>query len=435
MGGISDKGLFEAGPWSLGINNLDEEDKQPVDENGARLSLREADNVDLTRQGWPRRRNGYELAMPGLLTHSIWGHDELLFGLFVDDGFLCTMDTAEEVDSLGIEVGSLPVSYELINDKIFFTNRNYCGMVTLSGEAKSWAPEHPNGQPHCTATTGYSLEAGKYQVAITIEGADGRESGTTRAVQVQVEANGAIELSHIPVPAAGAVVNVYATGPNDQVLRLHHQLAGGLTTSIIAQKAKGRPCVTQGLVAMPPGEIVRGLNGRQYVVNGRVIRWSPPHRQGMTDMARNALVMKDDVDMFEPVGAGGAGAGVFVGSGGKTYFFAGPDPMKWSKRVVASAGVVRGSSTLVEANAFGGDSKALVPVWVSRDGHFCRGDEGGLVTRFKEGEAVIDGAARAATLFRKENGIQQLVTTLQQPKASGFAVSDRLVGHVIHADP
>lgn len=434
MGGVSDKGLFEAGPWPRGINNLAEEDQQPVDENGARLSLREADNVDLTKAGWPRRRNGYELALAGSISHSLWSTDGLPWGLFVDDGFLCTLDLAEQAESLNVEVGGHPVSYELINDRVFYTNRTHCGMVSLDGQVMPWAPEHPAGQPHAAAAPGYSLPAGLYQVAVTFTDSLGRESGCTAGVAIEVAAGDAIELTHIPVPAGVATVNVYVTDANDQVFRLHHQLLGGATSSIIAQSAKGRALTTQFLVPMPPGEIVRLHNGRQYVASGKNLRWSPALRYGMTDPARNIIHFNDEITMLEPVGAGGQNAGIFVGLGRKTIWLAGVDPSGFSNRVVHSAGVIPGSSIRVTGQAFGRESKVDVPVWVSRAGYYVIGNEGGSLTFLKEGEAVINDATRAATLYRQEGGIQQLVTAMRGTKGNGFAVSDRLVGHVIHAD-
>lgn len=435
MAGVSDKGLISSGPWPLGVNNLAKEGALPTNEDGLVLALREADNVDLDRAGYASRRGGYTAGFVGQLTHSLWSDDLLQFGLMVDDGVLHAVHAGGSVQSLGTIVGNQPLSYALVNDRVFFSNQYACGLVTLDLQVNAWAPAQPAGQPAVSAVSGMSLPAGTYQVAITYTDLLGRESGSSLAVQVQVSANGGIALQGIPQPAditANPTINVYASNANDQVLRLYATMPSGLNSLTIEQDAQGRALATQFLSSMPAGQIVRLHSGRQFVAQGRYLRWSPALRYGLTNPSKNVIRFRDPIDMVEPIGRGGAGAGVFVATGGKTYWLGGADPDTFSQRIAHSAGVVPGTSITLPGNVLGMETTDEVLVWLSRNGQFCVGGEGGRVTALKQGQAVVNDADRGAVMYREVDGKLQLVVGLKGARQQGLAVSDRPVAHVIH---
>lgn len=87
---------------------------------------------------------------------------------------------------------------------------------------------------------------------------------------------------------------------------------------------------------------------------------------------------------------------------------------------------------MVPGQVFGLDSDALVPVWLSTNGKFYAGLPGGQIISMKEGQAVVDNADRAASMFRQANGIQHFVAALRSPRKSGLAITDKPVVHVIY---
>ena len=434
MAGVPDGKLFKTGTWPKGINNVADEGDMPTDEFGKRpLALREADNVDFDQAGHPRRRRGQARFFNGTLTHSLWGHHDLLFGLFVDDGELHSLDATLQSQSLGIMVGGLPVSYDLIGERIYWSNAQLCGMLTTQLQPHAWSPEQPSGQPVVEAVAGYGLPKGIYQVAVTFTDVLGRESGTTLAQQIEVPDDNGIQLTAIPQPAdTSHTINVYVTDANDQGFRLHSKLFAGITSFVIAQQARGVLLATQMLVPMPAGHIVRGWNSRHLVARGNEVLWSPVFRHGLVDPLRNRAIFTHKVDMMEPIGGGTGAAGIFVGVGERTIWLDGTDPDKFSQRVVASAGVVPRSSMVVSGSVFGFDSPDPVVVWLSRKGHYCVGHPGGKITVLKLGEAVVDSAQSAAVMLRQEKGIQQIVTSLRGASPQGLAIRDYAVAHVIH---
>lgn len=432
MAGVSDDALVSVGPWPAGINNIAKEGALPRDQNGRPIALREAENVDLDPSGWPARRAGRNQFFSGTLTHSLWGHPNLPFGLFVDAGVLHALLPGQAVQSLGHQVSDLPLSYELINDRVYFTNAAVCGMVTLDLQVWAWAPEQPAGQPDLAPVAGFGLGAGQYQVAITFTDALGRESGCTLAAVIEIQDDQGIALSNIPQPTDPATqwVMVYCTGPNDQVMRLSAAIAPGTTSALIAQQANGRGLTTQFLEPLPPGQVVRQVNGRQYVLRGRELLWSEPLRFGMYNPVRNRVRFAKHCDLMEPAGR----EGIFVATGERTVWLAGRDPATFEQRIARSTGAVPGSGMSVPGNALGLETAEEVPVWLARSGHFCVGTSAGTVIVLKDGQAAIDDADRAAVLFRQGDGIQQIIAALRAPRAQGLAIRDRPVAHVIYSE-
>lgn len=437
MAGIRDTALYKAGPWPRGINNTAEEGALPENEYGTRpVALREAVNVDLTAQGRPRRRRGYTSAIQGTLVHSLWSHKDLDWALFVDDGQLTVMFPDESTQTLGASVGNLPLSYALINDRVYFANAVVSGLITPDLQAWSWAPECPTGQPTVTAVSGYGLDAGIYQVAVTFTDLLGRESGAVLSAQVEVEGQGGIELSAIPQPVdpvATPTTNVYVTDANDQVPRLYTSAPSATSFGLITERAAGRPLLTQHLQALPAGSIVRGGHGRHWVARGSQVLWSQALRFGLFNPARDRMRYHAAVTMLEPIADGASGAGVYVAAGEKVYWYAGADPEGFSQAVASRHGVVPGSPLTVSGSTVGLETDAPVVTWLGTDGTQYVGAPGGAVQALTQG-VVMDGAERAATLYREQGGVAQLVTALKGPKPQAMAVADRAYAHVVHRD-
>lgn len=433
MAGVKDDELLGVGPWQLGVNNLAKEGRMPTDENGRAIALREADNVDIDRLGYVSRRKGMERIHAGALTHSLWSTDGLSFGLFADAGVLAVLHEDESVESLGEPVGNLPMSYALINDKVYWSNRAACGLVTLDLQTVPWAPECPAGQPGLAVVGGFGMRPGQYQVVITYTDILSRESGSTTAAVIELLAPAGISLTSIPQPidpAAAPIINIYLSDPNDEVVRLKVSVPAGTTSYLVSSPADGRALSEslQFCSAMPPGQIVRYYNGRQYVADGRYLRWSPTMRYGLTRRSSAVIAFNAPIDLLEPVENGG----IFIAAGARTYFLAGLDPAQFTQRMVQAFGAVPGTAARVPGDALGMDTADEQVMWLSRRGAFCIGGRDGSVIPLKKGEAVVDTGERGASLFRAGEGLQQLITSLRSPQMGGMAIRDKAVAHIVH---
>lgn len=431
MAGVRDSQLTKRGPWPLGVDNTSQEGELPTDEFGARpIALREAVNVDLSAGGRPRRRKGRTRVAAGDLVHSLWSAPQLEFALLVDGGMLKAMRGDESFVDLEVEMGNLPISYALVNDRVYACNQVAGCIVDQGLQAWSWAPEQPAGQPTLVAGDG-TLPAGQYQVAVTFSDMLGRESGSTLAAVIDLPDNGAIALYDMPVPTAG-LVNVYCTGPNDQVLRLYGSMSAWADGLSINGPATGRPLTTQFLQPMPTGDIVRFGHGRLWVARGNELFWSEPLRFGLYHPAKNRMRFNAPIDLLEPTGDGTAGAGVYVAAGSHTYWYGDADPAKWTQAIAAHTGAIPGSSLVVGGTSVGRDTDAPVPIWLTRHGKLVVGVGGAAIEI--PNKAVTDSAQRAAPLLREQNGDTHYVAALKAPQKQGLAVTDVAVAHVVHRD-
>ena len=407
----------------------------PLDENGHANALREAVNVDLATDGTASRRDGYSPVRGGVLCHSLWAPPGAGYGLYVDQGELQVLYPGGVSEPVGCTVGDLPLSYAVAGDNVIFSNRAVCGLLTPGLAAHPWAPEQPAGQPVAAAFAGGALPAGQYQVAVTFTDAIGRESGTTLAEAVFVPASGGISLVNIPQPLTAVSIGVYLSDANDTALRRYATLPASTAALTITSPAQGRRLQTQRLAPLPPGQWLAVHGGRQWVASGRHLYWSPALRYGMTDRARQVIVFGDDIDLLLPVGNGGAGSGLYVAAGPRTYFLDGANPESddFSQRIVSGVGATPGSATVLGGDILGLPTPDPVATWLARDGRLCVGAPGGSVTRLHEGMYVIDAASRAATMLRERNGAKQLVLALRGARKQSLAVTDKAVAHVIHS--
>ena len=431
MAGVRDGQLTNAGPWPLGVDNTSQEGALPADDFGRTVALRDAVNVDLSAGGRPRRRRGYTQALAGATVHSLWSHDDLDFGLVVDNGALLALRSDESTFDLGVAMGDLPVSYALINDQVHCSNRSASCIVDLGMQAWSWSPEQPAGQPTLAAGGG-ALSPGRYQVAVTFTDALGRESGSTVAAVIELAAPGGIVVTDVPAPAAG-YVNLYCSGPNDTVLRLYDSAPAWPAGTAILGEATGRPLVTQHLEPLPAGDIVRAGHGRRWVARGNELFWSEPLRYGLFRPSQNRMRFNAPIDLLEPIGDGTGGAGVFVGAGNHVHWYGDAEPAKWTQATASFNGALPGDTLRVPGTTMGRQTDEPVVVWLSRSGKVAVGSAGGTVTEVQNG-AVIDNADRGALLLREQAGDTHVVAALRAPSKHGLAVADVAYAHVVHRD-
>gem|GEM_PF-484901 len=421
-----------AGPWPLGINNTAPEGALPRNEAGRPLALREADNIDLSKEGRVRRRDGYSAVYQAQLAHSLWSDAALDVALFVDQGRLHVLHSDESVNDLGIVVGHFPLSYALLDNRIYLSNRTTCGLVNVPDWTwHAWgAPATPAIGPY-TVVDGFALPKGLYQLALTVTDSLGRESGAAQAAQCYVSGDQGIHLLHLP-PISEGTLNIYVSDANDQVPRLATRLLPGQRTYLITDVANGPALTTALLDQLPPGQLTCIAHGRQWVADGRILRFSPPLRYGMTDLAHNLIAFDAPIDLLQAVGSGSENAGLFIAAGQRTYWLAGADPAQFRLVDVQRHSAVPGTVTQIPGHSVGFDDDQLYTAWLSRSGRFVVGLPGGQIQPLNSPDAVIDQGGRGASLFTEHGGLQQLITTLKGRSKHGLGITDRAVAHVIY---
>lgn len=429
MAGVSDNQLQQSYGWPAGIDNLSDEFNLARDDHGHTIALREADNVDL-RKGKPSRREGYTAMLSGARMHSLWRRGMWPFALFVANGTL--RGYRGGADAFDIQAGldpRAPVSYALAGERVFWTNGRDRGCVRVDGSAMPWGCPNPAGQPTLEPTDVGGLAAGRYQIAITYALASGEESGTDRAVMIDVTEGGGIALSHIPEPVQAnvAAIRVYVSAPNGEVLHHATDVAPGQAATLVGQGRRGKQLDTLLMTPMVAGRFVRLHTGRLFVLgaDGTLV-WSEALRYGLTRPTTNRMRFGAG-RLLEAVGQGTAGAGLYVADAKRTYFLSGP-PDKMTPAIVYPHSAVPGTAAAVPGSVFGLKSAEEVIYWMAANGVGVLGLPGGQVLPVREQQAVAPEASSGASLYRARDGMHQVVTALEgRGQARGVAMRDRAV--------
>jgi hypothetical protein len=141
----NDNELLRMDGWPGGVNNRIRETEQSVSRDGEAIPssqfLRSAVNVDLTAEGHPLRRRGYERIVSGY-AHSAWWCPELQLLCAVVDGQLKAGRSIAELQSKAAVNRYLRVTYAFHGDAIYWANGKESGKLAYDGAPGVW----PNPQ-------------------------------------------------------------------------------------------------------------------------------------------------------------------------------------------------------------------------------------------------------------------------------------------------
>lgn len=385
------------GPF-VGMNNRLPDHQLSIVEQGRKAGdyLRNAVNVDLTAAGTLQRRKGSTLAVPGTNCHSLWSDGD---SAFYADGTDLKRFTGEVV-ATGLAHGR-PVSFcKAPTGDVIWTDGVRLEVI---GKGAVAVPT-PNPAPTISASTGGSLPAGYYQVAVTAVAADGRESGSTWPVQVLVPENGRIQVSGLP----GALVNIYVSPLNGDVLYLTASTTAS-SYGIPVMTTQGAQCQTLNLRPLPAGRFVREYHGRLLVSDSTGLYYSEPWAYGLYNPLRGYIPLPG-ITLLEP-----GQTGVYVATADKTYWLSGLDVDRIERTVeLLPYGAVEGSATRFE------NSNDIA--WYSTRG-LVIGSQEGEVKNVQEETVAVGAAQTGATLYREKDGMRQLVSSVAPPATTRAAAS------------
>jgi len=410
-------GDVQLGPYSKGINTID--DERSLDQTGRRDKpakfLRQADNVDIDRKGTIRRRAGYSKLMDLVDSHS----------LYTTPGGTIFLVEADQLKSLFLGALSLttltpvtgPVSYALAHDVVYWTDDYRVGRIgpTLTSEPV-WTP-NPSGTPTVNEAPGV-LHPGLYQVTLTYIGIDGEESGASLATQIQVN-QGGITLSDIPQTSDATHIRVYMTDVNGSVFSRQIDVPMGNTTVTLVNYLDRRRLKTQFADVMPAGHLLCFHYGRMYVAVGDTVVWSEALQPGLTRIQDNHFPpFKGRIQLMM-----GSTEGLYIVDTERTWFMPGGDPEEVKPQSIYPHSGVEGTGVEVPASLLGLKDSGAAPCWFSDNGMVAGVD--GRIVPLTESQLAVDTYKQGASLYREEQGIRSIVTSVQgKGPGSGLSTTD-----------
>lgn len=402
----------QLGPWPKGVNNRLRASELSKEE------LVDALNLDITNTGRVLRRSGSVRVYSGDVHSLVAAHRRLYW---VEGGQLYRNTSSPVVVDAGPI--SLPLSYVLINNELWWSNIARSGRVVDGATPTNypWVPTTPP-TPAVVATTPGQMYAGRYLVTCTYEFADFREGGAPVPAVISLAADQAIRVT-LPQPPQPEVVNVrvYVSDPNGEQMYFEGKYPVGITFATIQRAHRGRMLETLLMDPMPSGSIIAQLDGRNYSVRGNIVWFSHPFRFGLMHAASNYIMFPSDVKIFLP-----CVDGIWIVAD-QVYWWDDRDPKKGKLVVQSEDDAVPGTGVILPRDQG--------VAWFGERG-WMLGEAGGKLSAAMDAQVAVNKYAQGAALFREQRGIRQVVSSLQQEGIqTKFAASDYMDAEIVRKKP
>jgi hypothetical protein len=387
--------------------------------------LRKALNVDLTAEGHPSRRKGFELTSAGF-SHSLWSSDRLGLIFWVSDGELFVGPDVSSAIPITTVNKYLRVSYTQINDTVYYSNGKNLGEVYHDGTARNWGIPIPPS-PTVSEPVAYEPEGFKYQRQVTATYIDnyGRESGA--AEPVEVGAPGSFEVSlPLPLPQGVSKAQIYVSETNSEVL-YHAQtiIASGTITIYDADIGKGKELETLDRTPPIAGQLLTKMNGRVYVARNDYVSFSEALRYDLFRPSQGIYTFSDNVTLLQE-----SSDGIYVGTQRGVVFIAGADPYDVRQIHVSSYAPIQGTAARIPGDKFG-LAQDYVPVWWGQDGVMVVGLPGGQLRQMTRDRLAVRSHAVGAVTVREQDGMSHIISSLRQGGGDNpMGASDTVVAEV-----
>lgn len=397
----------------LGMNNLLPAEKLSTKEGAF---VRSAVNVDVTDAGTLKRRQGTEQSLAGAECHSFWTHRNDAF--MVDGSTLYRLsETPLGLSKTALATVTPGLQFSYTSDGREVRASNGVEALRITGNTVSpWAVPTPRYQPLLVAGQGGSLPAGQVRVCVSYMDAAGEEGATTQPVAAFVGENGALTITGIP-HEAGYTTLLYATQPNDdQFFKIGEP--AGTTVAMALKPSEGPRPAGLMLAPMPAGHIVRYLNGRLLVAAGNMLYYSETYQLGLYDPNKNFIPFPEPITMVEPCQNG------FYLSADQTYWIDGNLPQADLNPVLPYKAVLGTSGPVPNTNS----------VWWMSERGTILGTQDGQVQNLQEKNVAVDPAVVGASLFREQDGMKQMVSSLFSPQSTVIAASSFMDAEIVRKE-
>lgn len=227
--------------------------------------LETAENVDVTDAGTLAKRIGYSLSMAGAITGSYSTLDFKRMYV-VDGGALKAMTGPGSAVILKTGLTAAPMHWTEVNGQVFYNNGVDRGVILADNTVLDWAWPVPSA-PAVAAVTG-SLPAGQYQVCCTFTLPDGRETGSSEPISIDLSEGQALQISQIQQAGTGSITNVYIAPANSTVFQFAESPIGSAMVWNALPDDLGMDLNTLHMDPLPvDADVVQEWKGRIYAAH------------------------------------------------------------------------------------------------------------------------------------------------------------------------
>lgn len=361
-------------------------------------------NVNIDKTGRLSRRDGFTQRKAATSPHSLWATPQGDMCFYVAGNILQQLNTDWTSSTVGVLLdGSSPVSYERVNDRVYFANGTDIGVIE-NGAMRSWGlPAAP--LPMAIPTVGF-MPAGRYQFNMVWLRGDGQCSGCGLSGVLELDAGSGIDFTIPQAPSSEIVGAIIYVSPANSDLLLEAAVAapGQLVMWRSDPSALSVPLAAQTVGPPPAGHLIAYYRGHMFVAVGNVIYISAPYAYEQFDRRRyiqldsriTMMAAINDLDRTEA----GRTSGFFIGTERTTGVLSGNNPDDFQYIQKAEYGVVPGTVQMVDGTRFkdGASGTRLLPMWLSEKG-ICVGMPELAVLNLTRGRYNLEAGGRGAALF------------------------------------
>ena len=394
--------------------------------------LKTAENIDIDKAGGIHKRPGYKLKISGAI-HSLWSDESQM--LMVKDSDLIRVNPSTFHETLlKADVGSSPISFTNIVDStdVFFTSEALSGRISGDNveEVGYLAPTPPF---LVEGLSGSPMTMGRYQVALTYVDAQGVESGSRVATQIDIQDGSLIHLSNIAASTQEGIeyINIYCSMPNGNILYLVRTVLHTTTDATISSvHSEGvTPLKSFNMSPAPKGEIIEYYRGRLYIAQDNVLWYSSPHSFHWYNLQSDFFQFERNITSVMPVENG-----IWVGTDQGLFYLGGKSPDEMKLNRVESIQVVRGTSTKIMGGYLFIENTPIGYKWLvtTEKGVFVCFNNG-IALSLTETNVVFPKSDKGASTFIQEDGINRYLTLLEGEKTprNNVGASDIVTATVI----
>jgi len=359
-------------------------------------ALSEGVNIDIDSRNRVRRRKGFDRVLTGSGVDNLWSDDDRC--VFVSGGELHELHADYTSTNTHHAIHGNAV-FDSVNHNVYGTDGVSSFIVDTEGLVRPWGLDIPE-TPVVAAVAG-TLDAGRYGVSITQVAPDGRESGATTPVYVDII--GGIEVTNIVQPIEGHI-RVYATSVNGgELYRVDDLVANETSVIITSIPSSGDFMDSFGLYPAPVGHLVAYYKGRMYIAQDNIVWYSEAYDYERFALDSNFIVLPSRITALQPVEDG-----IFI-SDTKTYFVAGKEPEHFALREVAPYSVIEGTAQSIDGKYI--DSIGAAAVFATERG-VCTGAQGGVFKNLTEDTLAWNPGSNGISLVRRTDGMVHFVAMM-----------------------
>lgn len=403
----SRNGEVSAGPFPLGMNNKQRDHALP--EGSARNIV----NGDIDLLGKVSRRKGSTKVYNGLGTKG--GYSCPAGDYFIEGNTLCKFNLDNTSTALLSGITGSTFAYDYFNGVVYFSdgiiNKKIVNDVVLP-----WGLSNP-AAPVMSEIEG-TYTPGVYLAAYSWVDSDGVESGASEIGKITLAEIAGLQFNNLPGIIPGATtLRIYLTTPNGKVF---YHVADTTSSSYVlaAGSYDSGNTLRLNFVSPPPaGSIIRHYKSRMYITNGKVTWYSEPYSFDHFRLGESFLQFPYETTVMEPVTSG-----IFFASDKETSFYSGNPEDGFNVDPKFNYGGIYGTSKKVP------NSDDVI--WQSQRGTI-KGSANGECVNIQELNVATESGTSGATLIREQDGLRQVITSINNPTTSTLAAASFIEAEVI----